>query len=69
VIFPDGTNAEGWFGVTKILEETLIECHKKPSPPPRNASIPSRFPASRDRSFANVVRGHLGGSPNSPLMG
>jgi len=69
VIFPEGAKAEGWFGVTKILKETLIEGHKKPSPPPRNASIPSRFPVSRDRSFANVVRGHLGGSPNSPLMG
>jgi len=69
VIFPEGAKAEGWFGVTKILKETLIEGHKKPSPPPRNASISSRFPVSRDRSFANVVRGHLGGSPNSTLMG
>ena len=49
--------------------ETLIEGHKKPCPTPRNASIPSRFPVSRDRSFANVVRGHLGGSPHSTLIG
>jgi len=60
---------EGWFGVTKILKETLIEGHKKQSPPPRNTSFPSRCLVSRDRSFANIVRGHLGGSPNSPLMG
>jgi len=62
VIFPEDAKAEGWFGVTKILEETLIEGHKKPSPPPRNASIPSKFPVSGDRSFANVARGHLAGS-------
>jgi len=55
VIFPDGSKAEGWFGVTKILMETLIEGHKKPCPTPRNASIPSRFPVSRDTSFTNVV--------------
>ena len=69
MIFPEGAKAYGWFGVTKILKETLIEGHKKPSPPPRNASIPSGFSVTRDRSFANVVRDHLGGSPNSPLMG
>jgi len=69
VIFPKGAKAEGWFRVTKILKETLIEGHKKPSPPPKNASIPSRFSVSRDRSFANVVRGHLGDSPDSPLKG
>jgi len=55
--------------VTKILKETLIEGHKKPCAPPRNASIPSRFPVSTERSFANVVQRHPGGSPNSPLMG
>jgi len=55
----------GW----QILKETLIEGHKKPSHITRKASIPSRFPVSRDRSFANVVRGHLSASPISPLMG
>jgi len=69
VIFPEGAKAEGGFKVTKILKETLIEGHKKPPPPPRKASFPSRVPVSRDRSFANVVRGHPGSSPNSPLMG
>ena len=69
VIFLERAKADGWFGVTKILKETLIEGHKKPSPPPRNASIPSRFLVSRDRSFANVVRGRLGSSPDSPLLG
>jgi len=69
VIFPEAAKAEGCFGVTNILKETLIEGHKKPSPPLRNASIPSRLPVRRDRSFANVVRGHLGGSCNSPLIG
>jgi len=69
VIFPDGAEAEGWFGVTKILKETLIEGHKKPSPPPRNASSPSRFLVGRNRSFANVVRGRLACSPGSHLMG
>jgi len=63
VIFPEGAKAVGWFGVTKIFKETLTEGHKKPSPPPRNAYVPSRFPV------ANVVRGHLGGSPDSHLMG
>ena len=69
VFFHKGAKEEGWFGVTKILLETLIEGHKKPSSPPSNASIPSSFPVSIDRSFANVVRGHLGGSPDSYLMG
>jgi len=55
MIFPEGAKAEGCFGVTKILKETLIEGHKKPSPTPRNASIPSRFPMSMDRSFASIV--------------
>jgi len=69
MIFPEDAKAEDWFGVTQILKETLIEGHKKPSPPSRNASIPCRFPVSRDRSCANVVRGHLGGSLDSPLRG
>jgi len=54
------------FGVTKIFKETLIEGHKKPSH--TNIPIPSRSPVSRDRSFASVARGQLGGSPDSPLM-
>ena len=62
VIFPECAKVEGWFGVTTILKETLIEGHKKPSPSSRNASIPSRFAVGRDWSFANVVRGCLGGS-------
>ena len=69
VIFPEGAKAEGWFRVTKILKKMLIEGHKKPHPPPRKGMFPSREPASRDRSFANVVRGHPGGSSNSPLKG
>jgi len=50
VVFPESAKAKGWFGVIKILKETFIEGHKKPSPPPRNASIPSRFSVSRDCS-------------------
>jgi len=68
MIFPEGAKAEGSFGVIKIFKETLIEGHKKPSHTTRNASISSRFPVSRDRPFADVIRGHLGGSPDSPLM-
>jgi len=57
--------------MTEILKETLIKGHEKPSPPPRNASIPSRFSVSWDMSFVNVnvVRGRLGGSLDSHLMG
>jgi len=55
--------------VTKILKETLIEGHRKPSPMPWNAPIPSRFAMARDSSFAHVVRGRLGGSLDSQLMG
>ena len=69
VIFPEGAKAEGWFGVTKVFKETLIEGHKKRSLSLRNAPIHSRLRVSRDRSFASVVRGHLGGSPDSSLMG
>ena len=68
VIFPEGAKAKGWFGVSKILKEILIEGHKKLSPsmyaPPR-----SRFTMGRKKSVANAVRGQLGGSLNSQLMG
>jgi len=55
--------------VTKIFKESLIEGHKKPSHTKRNAPIPSRSPVSKDRSFATVVRVHLGGSLDSSLIG
>jgi len=54
---------------TKILKKTLILGHKKPSPTTRNAPIPSRFAVGRDRSFANVVRGRLGGTRGSQVEG
>jgi len=52
VIFPKGAKAAGWFGVTRIIKETLIEGHKKPSLTPRSAAIPFGFDVGR--SFANV---------------
>ena len=69
VIFLEGEKADGWFGVTKMFKETLIEGHKKRSYSLRSAPIPSRLRVSRYRSFASVVRGQLGGSPDSSLMG
>ena len=69
VIFPEGANAEGWFGVSKILKEILIEGHKKSSPSTMNAPPRSRFIVGRRKSFANAVRGQLGGSLDSQLMG
>jgi len=55
--------------VVEILKETLIEGHKKPYAQPRNAPIPSKFLVSRDGSFANVGRGHLGSFFASQLTG
>ena len=65
LIFYKGAKMEDWFGVTKILEDTLIGGCKKPSLTPRSARSPSRFVVCRDLSFAKVVRGHLGGSHDS----
>ena len=28
IIFPEGPNADGWFGVAKLLKEVLIEANK-----------------------------------------
>jgi len=68
VVFHEGANPpEGWFGVTKVLKETLMDGHKKPSPTPRSAPIPPRFAVGRDRSFAYVVRVCLGDSRDSLL--
>ena len=55
VIFPEGTKAEGWFGVSKILKEILIKGHKKSSPSPMNDPPRSRFTVGRKKSFANAV--------------
>jgi len=43
VIFPEGAEADGWFGVSKILKEILIKGHKKSSPSSMFARPRSRF--------------------------
>ena len=47
IVFLEGAEAEGWFGLSKILKRTLTEGHKKPSPTTRSDPFPSRFAAGR----------------------
>jgi len=68
VIFPEGAKANGWFGVSKILKEILIEGHKRSSPPSMAARPRSRLSVGRTKYFANAVKGQLGGSLDSQLM-
>jgi len=69
VIFPEGMKADGWFGVSKVLKEFLIEGHKKSSPSSMAARPCSRLSVGRKNSFANAVKGQVGGSLDSQLRG
>ena len=61
IIFPEGPKADGWFGVTKLLKETLIGASGSAFAKSKEASKAVRGYTSKPMSYANVVRGATGG--------
>ena len=57
VIFPEGTKADGWFGVSKILKEFLIGGHKKSFPSSMAVRPRARLSVGGKKSFVNAVKG------------
>lgn len=66
IIIPGGPKANGWFGVTKLLKETLTWRSNFVSNP-KEASTIERYHTSGPASYANVVRGDAGGLHSQQL--
>jgi len=69
IIFPDGSNADGWLALTKILEESLIYGNLEASSKQFSRPVARKFRVGRNLSFADVVRGRLIDPQSSYLRG
>ena len=69
VIFPEGSYANGWFALTKILKEFLIYGKHEASPKQRSTSVAFKSRVGRHLSYVNAVRGRVVDSRGSILKG
>ena len=69
IILPEGPKANGWFGVSKLLKETLIAASNSSFAKSKEASNAARSFTNRQVSYANVVRGANGGEHCGQLKG
>ena len=59
IIFPEGSNANDWFALTKILKEPLIYGNLKASSQQLPRQVARKSRVGRNLSYANTVRGRL----------
>jgi len=69
IIFPEGPKADGWFGITKLLKETLIGASKASPAFPKEARKEVKGWLSKPLSYANVVKGASGAMFSGQLKG
>ena len=69
IIFPEGPKADGWFGIAKLLKETLIGASKASSAFPKEARKEVKGWSSKPVSYANVVKGVSGAMFSGQLKG
>ena len=64
-----GTKVDGWFGVSKLLKETLIGASNSSFAKAKEVSTAARSFSNRPVSYANIVRGTNGGENYGQLRG
>jgi len=69
IIFPEVLDANGWFGVAKLLKEVLIDPNKSLSRKQQVTPRTCTLKVSGQLSFVDVVRCEVGNSKNSDLKG
>jgi len=69
VIFPEGHKAEGWFGISKLLKDSLLGVTISNGVKAKEVSNAARPLSHRPVSFANIVRGVNGVENYGPLKG
>ena len=69
VIFVEGPKADGWFGVSKLLKETLLGVSNSSFAKAKEVSTAARSFSNRPISYANIVRGANGGETYGQLKG
>ena len=69
IIFQEGPKADGWFGVSKLLKETLLGASYSYAVKAKELSSAARPLSNRPASFENIVRGANGVENYGQLKG
>ena len=69
LIFPEGSKADGWFALTKLLKESLISGKSEAPDKQWTRPVVRKSRGGRSLSYAEAVRGKVSVSQSLPLRG